>query len=66
MNENDQGFELPEIFFSFPEDAVGFQARLLKFDDGSVRFGHGCNVLSRIKWVTLSGMSTGVVVQVLS
>jgi hypothetical protein len=45
---------------------VGFQARLLKFDDGSVRLGHGCNVSSRIERMLLSGTSTGVVVQVRS
>jgi hypothetical protein len=66
VNENDQGFELPEVFFSFLQDAVGFQARLLKLDDGYVRFGHGCNVSSRIERVLLSGMNTGVVVQVRS
>jgi hypothetical protein len=67
VNENDQGFELPQIFFSFLEDAVGFQARLLKFDDGSVRLGHGCNVSSRIeRMLLLSGTNTGVVVQVRS
>jgi hypothetical protein len=53
VNENNQGFEIPELLFAFLEDAVGSQAGLFKLNDRSFRVRHDYNASSSAKQMLL-------------